>query len=191
MVVVLAKSLAEAREIAARDPMHKSGARKFTVRPWFVNEGTILVRLNYSKGGFEMIQADERRAQTPRGQSKQMPVSIRCYPFGAGEMALEGLPRPIRFVVGIDLQHDPRHLALVDKLPCTKLRDGVIAHLTVAEGLGLCSQNIFARASYRHWRTPLTPSSGGTTYPVPSIQVTCTGTRYEHAFKHQSRHHAF
>jgi len=107
--------------------MHKSGARKFTVRPWFVNEGTILVRLNYSKGGFEMIQADERRAQTPRGQSKQVPVSIRCYPFGAGEMALEGLPRPIRFVVGIDLQHDPRHLALVDKLPCTKLRDGVIA----------------------------------------------------------------
>ena len=30
MVVVRAKSLAEAREIAARDPMHKSGARNFT-----------------------------------------------------------------------------------------------------------------------------------------------------------------
>ena len=54
MVVVRAKSLAEAKEIAARDPMHKSGARKFTVRPWLVNEGTILVRLNYSKGTFEM-----------------------------------------------------------------------------------------------------------------------------------------
>jgi uncharacterized protein len=54
MVVVRAKSLAEAREIAARDPMHKSGARTFTVRPWLVNEGTIVVRLNYSKGTFEM-----------------------------------------------------------------------------------------------------------------------------------------
>jgi hypothetical protein len=54
MVVVRAKSLAEAKQIAARDPMHKSGARKFTVRPWFVNEGTIAVRLNYSKGTFEM-----------------------------------------------------------------------------------------------------------------------------------------
>jgi hypothetical protein len=52
MVVVRAKSLAEAKEIAARDPMHKSGARKFTVRPRLVNEGTILV--NYSKGTFEM-----------------------------------------------------------------------------------------------------------------------------------------
>jgi len=54
MVVVRAKSLAEAKQIAARDPMHKSGARNFTVRPWFVNEGTIAVRLNYSKGTFEM-----------------------------------------------------------------------------------------------------------------------------------------
>ena len=54
MVVVRAKSLAEAKQIAARDPMHQSGARKFTVRPWFVNEGTIAVRLNYSKGTFEM-----------------------------------------------------------------------------------------------------------------------------------------
>jgi uncharacterized protein len=54
MVVARAKSLAEAKEIAARDPMHKSGARKFTVRPWFINEGTISVRLNCSKGTFEM-----------------------------------------------------------------------------------------------------------------------------------------
>ena len=54
MVVVRAKSLAEAKQIAARDPMHKSGARKFTVLPWLVNEGTIALRLNYSKGTFEM-----------------------------------------------------------------------------------------------------------------------------------------
>jgi uncharacterized protein len=35
--------------------MHKSGARKFKIRPWFVNEGTVSVRLNYSQGTFEMI----------------------------------------------------------------------------------------------------------------------------------------
>jgi hypothetical protein len=55
MVVVRAKSLVEAKEIAARDPMHKSGARKFIVRPWFVNEGTVTVRLNFSKKSFEMV----------------------------------------------------------------------------------------------------------------------------------------
>ena len=54
MVVIRAASLVEAQAIAAKDPMHQSGARKFTVRPWLVNEGTILVRLNYSKGTFEM-----------------------------------------------------------------------------------------------------------------------------------------
>jgi uncharacterized protein len=55
MVVIRAKSLAEATDIMKRDPMHKSGARKFNIRPWFVNEGTVSVRLNYSQGTFEMI----------------------------------------------------------------------------------------------------------------------------------------
>jgi len=54
MVVIRAKSLADAHDIAARDPMHKSGARKFKIRPWFVNEGTVSVRLNYSEGTFKM-----------------------------------------------------------------------------------------------------------------------------------------
>lgn len=55
MVVIRAASLSEARAIAARDPMHASGARKFTVRPWFVNEGTIAVKLNFAQGNFEII----------------------------------------------------------------------------------------------------------------------------------------
>jgi hypothetical protein len=55
MVVIRAKSLADARKVMERDPMHKSGARKFKIRPWFVNEGTVSVRLNYSRGTFEMI----------------------------------------------------------------------------------------------------------------------------------------
>jgi len=55
MVVIRANSLADARKIMERDPMHKSGARKFKIRPWLVNEGTVSVRLNYSQGTFEMI----------------------------------------------------------------------------------------------------------------------------------------
>lgn len=54
MVVIRAQSLSDAHAIAARDPMHSSGARKFTVRPWFVNEGTITVKLNFAQGGFEI-----------------------------------------------------------------------------------------------------------------------------------------
>ena len=54
MVVIRAASLAEARAIAAKDPMHASGARKFTVRPWLVNEGTVTIKLNYAKGSFEV-----------------------------------------------------------------------------------------------------------------------------------------
>lgn len=55
MVVIRAASLAEARAIVGRDPMHASGARKFTVRPWFVNEGTITIKLNYAQGKFELL----------------------------------------------------------------------------------------------------------------------------------------
>ncbi len=54
MVVIRAASLSEARAIAERDPMHASGARKFTVRSWLINEGTITIRLNYAKGTFDM-----------------------------------------------------------------------------------------------------------------------------------------
>ena len=55
MVVIRAKSLAEARAIAAKDPMHADGARKFTVRPWLVNEGTITIKLHYAGAQFELV----------------------------------------------------------------------------------------------------------------------------------------
>jgi uncharacterized protein YciI len=48
MVILRADSLAHANELASRDPMHSSGARKFTVRPWLLNEGGINVRLDFS-----------------------------------------------------------------------------------------------------------------------------------------------
>ena len=53
-VVLRASSLAEAREIAAADPMHSSGARTFTVRPWLVNEGRIGVQLDFATGRFTL-----------------------------------------------------------------------------------------------------------------------------------------
>jgi uncharacterized protein len=54
MVVVRASSLAEAKAIAADDPMHKSGARTYRVRPWLVNEGTLAVKLDFTTGRFSL-----------------------------------------------------------------------------------------------------------------------------------------
>jgi uncharacterized protein YciI len=55
MVIIRAASLAEARRIAAEDPMHKCGARVFTVRPWLLNEGTVTVKVTYSDGRREIV----------------------------------------------------------------------------------------------------------------------------------------
>jgi uncharacterized protein YciI len=55
MVIIRAGSLAEARAIAESDPMHKSGARSFTVRPWLLNEGTVTVKITYSDGKREIL----------------------------------------------------------------------------------------------------------------------------------------
>jgi len=48
MVIIRANSLAEAEQVAAADPMHKSGARKYMIRPWLMNEGNFTVRVTYS-----------------------------------------------------------------------------------------------------------------------------------------------
>ncbi len=48
MIIVRAGSLAEARAIADRDPMHLTGARTYRIRPWLVNEGSLSIRLNMS-----------------------------------------------------------------------------------------------------------------------------------------------
>jgi uncharacterized protein YciI len=55
MVIIRAESLAEAKRIAASDPMHKSGARTFTVRPWLLNEGTLTIKVSYSDGSREVL----------------------------------------------------------------------------------------------------------------------------------------
>lgn len=55
MVIIRASSLAEARDIAASDPMHSSGARSFEVRPWLLNEGAVTVKIRYSDGSRELV----------------------------------------------------------------------------------------------------------------------------------------
>lgn len=48
MFVIRADSLAAANAVAASDPMHKAGARSFTVRPWLINEGGLVVHVHFS-----------------------------------------------------------------------------------------------------------------------------------------------
>lgn len=54
MVILRAASRTEAMEIASRDPMHQSGARRFTIRPWMINEGALTIRLNYATQKFDI-----------------------------------------------------------------------------------------------------------------------------------------
>ena len=54
MFILRAGSLAEAKEIAASDPMHQCGARSFTIRPWLLNEGTVTVKIRYSDGSRDL-----------------------------------------------------------------------------------------------------------------------------------------
>ncbi|MEL6463646.1 MAG: YciI family protein [Pseudomonadota bacterium] len=55
MVIIRANSMAEAEEIAAADPIHKSGVRSYRVRPWLLNEGTVTVKIRYSDASREVI----------------------------------------------------------------------------------------------------------------------------------------
>ena len=54
MIVLRAKNIDEARSVAENDPMHKSGARKFRVRPWLINEGSVNVRVSFSDCGGQL-----------------------------------------------------------------------------------------------------------------------------------------
>jgi uncharacterized protein len=49
MLIYRAVSVAEANEIALADPMHKSGARTFKIRPWLLNDGSITIRVTLSE----------------------------------------------------------------------------------------------------------------------------------------------
>jgi len=48
-----------------------------------------------------------------RATAKKMRVAMRGHPFGAGQMALKGLPRPGGLLRRIDLKNDPRNLSSI------------------------------------------------------------------------------
>lgn len=50
MLVLRAGSMDEARELAANDPMHATGARAFTLKKWLVNEGAVTLTVGLSTG---------------------------------------------------------------------------------------------------------------------------------------------
>lgn len=49
MLIYRASSVEEATAIAQADPMHASGARTFTIRPWLLNDGSITIRVTLSE----------------------------------------------------------------------------------------------------------------------------------------------
>jgi len=55
MIIIRANSMEEARAIADADPMHKSGARSYRLRPWCMNEGKITLEITFSDGGRKVI----------------------------------------------------------------------------------------------------------------------------------------
>ena len=48
MIVYRARSFEDAQSLAEADPMHKAGARSFTLRRWLVNEGALNISLSLS-----------------------------------------------------------------------------------------------------------------------------------------------
>ncbi|NIA69408.1 hypothetical protein HBA54_12475 [Pelagibius litoralis] len=48
LIVYRAGSFEEAQELAADDPMHRCGARRFTLRRWLVNEGSLSLSVGLS-----------------------------------------------------------------------------------------------------------------------------------------------
>ena len=55
MIIIRAESLAAARAIAESDPLHKCGARSFTIRPWLMNEGSVNIKIEMSNGKYQLL----------------------------------------------------------------------------------------------------------------------------------------
>lgn len=50
LIIYRAPSMAKAKALADDDPMHKSGARSYTLRKWLVNEGNLTINVGLSTG---------------------------------------------------------------------------------------------------------------------------------------------
>jgi uncharacterized protein len=49
LLIYRAHSVEEAQQIAQADPLHRSGARTFSIRPWLLNDGKITVQVTLSE----------------------------------------------------------------------------------------------------------------------------------------------
>lgn len=54
MLILRAANFEEARTLAANDPMHKTGARTFTLRKWMVNEGSFSLTVKFAGQNVEL-----------------------------------------------------------------------------------------------------------------------------------------
>ena len=52
MIVIRAKSMAEAKRVAEADPFHKLGFRKFRIQAWEINEGGFNIKVKFSNGNY-------------------------------------------------------------------------------------------------------------------------------------------
>ena len=54
MIVIRAKSAAEARRVAERDPFHKAGFREFRIQAWEINEGGFNLQVSFARGTYTL-----------------------------------------------------------------------------------------------------------------------------------------
>lgn len=54
-IILRAKDLAEATALAAGDPMHAGGARRFEIRRWLINEGGFTLSLVFRGGAARFV----------------------------------------------------------------------------------------------------------------------------------------
>jgi uncharacterized protein YciI len=66
MLIIRAKSTAEATRIAMREPYTKAGLRDMQVTPWQRNEGVVRLALNFADG--ELKIDDRTYSLTPKGR---------------------------------------------------------------------------------------------------------------------------
>ncbi|MBK18129.1 MAG: hypothetical protein CMM52_04740 [Rhodospirillaceae bacterium] len=52
MIIIRAKSMAEAKRVAEADPFHKQGFRSFRIQAWEVNEGGFNLNVKFSTGTY-------------------------------------------------------------------------------------------------------------------------------------------
>ena len=52
MIIIRAKTMAQAKKIASDDPFHKQGYRSFRIQPWMINEGGFNLNIKFSDGTF-------------------------------------------------------------------------------------------------------------------------------------------